>query len=199
MGNLATLADVENVLIRPITDADEVAAVEFNLLVVSSAIRNYCEQTLDRVTGDVVTLDQEGGPLLFLPELPVVSVSAVRENGTLLTVGTHYKLTGNGVLVRQGGLNWYRGVQTVQVTYTHGYNPVPDDIRGVCARAASRLFQAGLRAEETGGVLGIASKSLGDFSVAYSGESSAAEGLMGASGARVLALSEKDILNKYKL
>lgn len=198
MPNFATLADVEHVLIRPITDADEVAAVEFNLTIVSEAIRNYTEQLLDRVVGDTVTLDHEGGPLLFLPELPVTSVAEVRDGGTVIPA-TGYKLANNGVLVRQGGARWSRGTQNIQVTYSHGWAVIPDDIRGVCARAASRLFQAGLRAAETGGVLGIASKSLGDFSVAYAAEATAAEGIMGASGARVLVLSEKDQLNKYKL
>lgn len=198
MADLAVLADVELIILRPITDADEVAAVNFALAVVSNAVRDYCEQYLERVSGETITLNSSGGKVLLLPELPVISVTSVRESGTLLTVDTDYQVDGgNGLLVRKWR-NWTAGVRNIQVTYTHGYNPIPDVITGVVARAASRLFQAGLRAEETGGVLGIASKSLGDFSVSYAAEG-AAEGSMGASGARVLTLSEKDLLNPYKL
>lgn len=196
--NLAQIVDIELVILRPIVDADEVASAQFALAVVSGAVRNYCRQRLDLVLGDTVTLDGPGGPLLFLPELPVISVASVEVDGDPLTVSDDYKLAGHGVLVRQGRYRWGPGVQNVQVTYSHGYSLIPDVITGVVARAASRLFQAGLRAEETAGVLGIASKSLGDFSVSYTAEG-VAEGSMGASGARVLSLSEKDLLNDYRL
>jgi len=43
----------------------------------------------------------------------------------------------------------------------------------------------------------VASKSLGDYAVAYTGQSFN-EGTMGASGARMLLMSEKDILDKYR-
>ena len=199
MADFATVADVELVLLRPITDADEIASVEFGLAIVSAAIRNYTNQYIELVEDDAILLDHRGGPIVFLPELPVVEVASVSLAGTPLVVLTDYKLAVGGMLVRQRGYrSWPIGIQDIEVTYTHGYATIPDDIRGVAARAASRLFQAGLRAEETGGVLGIASKSLGDFSVSYTAEGSA-EGSMGASGARVLSLSDKDLLNKYKL
>jgi hypothetical protein len=60
------------------------------------------------------------------------------------------------------------------------------------------MYQAGLRAAETAGVPGVVSKSLGDFAVTFGGES-VVEGTMGASGARMLLLSEKDLLNRYRL
>jgi hypothetical protein len=71
----------------------------------------------------------------------------------------------------------------------------------VCVRAASRGYQAGLRAADSEGVLGVASKALGDFSVSYASEAGggAGEGVMGASAARMLLLSEKDMLNRYRI
>lgn len=197
MANLASLEDVEAVLIREVTEAAEIASVEFALAVVSQAIRTYTNQYLERVTDETIRLSVLEGPLIFLPQLPVMSVATVRENGVLLSSATDYQLAAHGVLTRRHRRTWYPGVETVEVKYTHGFSPIPDDIRGVAARAASRLFQAGLRAADTAGVLGIASKSLGDFSVSYAGEASAAEGQMGASGARVLSLSDKDMLAKY--
>ena len=91
---------------------------------------------------------------------------------------------------------WAVGNQIVTVTYTHGYSTIPDDIVAVCTRAAARAYQAGLRAEDAGGVPGVASKALGDFSVSFAAEGS--EGVMGVSAARMLLLSEKDMLNKYR-
>jgi len=67
----------------------------------------------------------------------------------------------------------------------------------VCTRAAARAYQAGLRSADADGIPGVASKSLGDFSVSFAGEG--AEGVMGASAARMLLLSEKDILDRYRM
>jgi hypothetical protein len=48
--------------------------------------------------------------------------------------------------------------------------------------------------------MGIASLSLGDYAVSYGSEAGGGigEGVMGVSAARVLLLSEKDILNRYR-
>jgi hypothetical protein len=189
MANFATVADLELVIQQ-----------EFALLTVSAAIRNYCRQQFDLVEDDEIVLDAlSRTQLIYLPEMPVVEVSAVVENGVSLIVTDDY------LLLRSGGLYrvrrpWYFGLQTLAVTYTHGYaeDAIPDDLMTVTARAASRLYQAGLRAADSAGVPGVVSKTLGDFSVTFGGES-VVEGTMGASGARVLLLSEKDLLNKYRL
>ena len=67
------------------------------------------------------------------------------------------------------------------------------------ARAAARAYQAGLRAAEVEGVPGVASKSLGDYSVSYAGEGGGAgESVLGASAAPILLRSEKELLNRYR-
>lgn len=195
--NLATQADVELVLQQPIAGAEAVAAVEFALLSASAAVRNYTRQLLHRVVGDVLTLDGRRGRLMFLPELPVIAVSTVVEDGETLVPGRDWELAEHGILVRHGR-DWRPGYGNLRVTYTHGYDPIPDMITVVTARAASRLYQAGLRAAEAGGVFGVASKSLGDFSVSFVAEGNA-EGAAGASGARLLLMSEKDMLNEYRI
>lgn len=198
MANFATVAQVELVIQQPIVGADKIAAAEFALLTVSAAIRNYCHQQIDLVADDAIVLDAlSRSGLIFLPEMPVVAVSEVVENGVPLVVADDYLLLASGGLYRVRR-PWYFGLQTLAVTYTHGYDPIPDDIMTVTARAASRLYQAGLRAAESAGVPGVVSKTLGDFSVTFGGESMV-EGTMGASGARVLLLSEKDLLNRYRL
>jgi len=197
MGNLATVADVENILIRSITDADEIASVEFALATSSNAIRDYIEQYIEQVDDEAITLNgPTNSTTILLPEIPVISVASVTEDDELLVVDDDYKIDGDGVLHRVGARCWSQGIQNIEIVYSHGYATIPDTIVGVCARAASRLFQAGLRSQENEAIPGIASKSLGDFSVSYTTEG--AEGALGVSAAYILLMSEKLALDKYR-
>lgn len=195
----ATVQDVEDFLQVEIGSEQE-SAVERALREATAAIRNYCRQRLSLVTDETITLDCAGGSRIFLPELPVIAVSGVVENGKTLTVGVDYRLGQHGILHR-AGRPWTAGVQVVAITYSHGYSDLPDDIVAVCTRAAARAFQAGLRASESGAVPGVASKTLGDFSVSFQSEGGGGvgEGVLGASAARFLLMSEKDILDRYRI
>ncbi len=201
MANFAEKVDVEAFLQVSVSSSTGVRAVERALKEATRAIRNYTRQYLELVEDDEITLDSNGGTRLFLPELPVISVSAVVEDGETLTEGTDYKLGQHGILHRIGGAKWPTGIQIVTVTYTHGYSTLPDDIVSVCTRAASRAYQAGLRAADDEALLGVQTKTLGDFSVGYASEQGggSGEGVMGASAARLLLMSEKDILNRYRI
>ncbi len=154
---------------------------------------------IERVANETITLDCAGSYRLFLPELPVILVGAVVEDGVALTVTDDYKLGSYGILYRVDD-DWKAGVQIVQVTYTHGYAVIPDDVTAVCARAASRAYQAGLAAAAVGAVAGVTAMQLGDysFSLGSGAGGGAGEGTMGASGARLLLLSEKDTLARYR-
>ncbi len=198
MADFCDVEDVEEFLLFEITDADDIASVERAIGEAAAAIRNYCHQVIDLVTNETITRDVDPRRVrFFLPELPVQSVTEVVENDELLVEGDDYKLGDHGILYRVGAY-WFVGIQTLEVTYTHGLDtPLPEDLVGVCARAASRAYQAGLKAEDSEGVPGVASKSLGDYAVAYTGQSSN-EGTMGASGARMLLRSEEDMLNRYR-
>lgn len=199
MADFCMVSDVENMLQIQITDADQTSSCERAITEATAAIKNYCNQYLERVIEEEITLDIWAPRWnLVLPEMPVISVANVVEDGEELTEGSDedYVLANYGQLIRRGA-RWAVGPQIVTVIYTHGYETIPDDIVAVCARAASRVFQAGLRAAGEEGVPGVASKSLGDFSVSYSA-AAGGEGVMGVSGARMLLLSEKDILDKYR-
>lgn len=195
-----TVADVENLLQIEIEadDASCLRAIEE----ATEAIKNYCHQEIEEVEDDEVTFDVPRFYLkkLFLPELPVTSVATVVEDGDALTEGDDedYQLGNDGVLHRIDDY-WEKGIRIVTVTYTHGYATIPDDIVAVCTRAAARAYQAGLRSAEAEGVPGVASRALGDFSVSYvSGGGGVGEGVMGVSGSRMLLLSEKDMLARYR-
>jgi len=193
-----TVDDVSALLQIEIVDASAVESCERAIKEATEVIKNYCQQELSQVT-EKITIDCAGGTRIFLPELPVSAVTRVVSDDTLLTANTDYKLGQRGILYRVTGY-WPAGIQNVEITYTHGFATMPDDIVGVCARSASRVYQSGLRAKEQDGVMGIVSLALGDYSVSYGSESGGGmcEGVLGVSAARVLLLSEKDILNRYR-
>lgn len=209
MVQFARVQDVAH-LLRITIDPDD-TGVNMALTQVSAAMQNYCRQTLYLVADDVVTLDV--GPdqrRIFLPELPIVSVASVVEDGEALVAGIDedYQLGADGVLYRRSGRGyWTPGIGIAVVTYTHGYpldydfDGWPDDLRGVCARAAARQFQAGLRAAETGAVPGVASTTIGDYSVNYGSETASGgrETVLGVSAPPMLLRSEKEILDRYRL
>ena len=200
MANFCEMRAVTDLLQRAITDTDEAVSCQRAITEASAAIRNYCHQYIELVEDEAVTFDVWAACWrLFLPELPVVSVASVVEDDEALDVDDDYQLANHGQLVRVGR-RWPVGVQIVTVTYTHGYATIPDDIAAVCARAAARRFQAGLKAADSDGVPGITAKALGDFSVSFTSEAGGGmgEGLMGVSGARMLLLSEKDVLDRYR-
>lgn len=200
MANFATIQDIEAFLQVEITTAEQIASAQRALTEATAAIRNYCHQYLEEVEDEIITLDSFGGTRLFLPELPVIEVTSVVEDDETLTDGDDYKLGQYGILHRLDQ-KWAGGIQIITITYSHGYDPIPDDIIAVAARAAARGYQAGLRAAEDEGLAGVRTKSLGDFSVAFAGEQTGGvgEGIMGASAARLLLMSEKDMLDKYRI
>lgn len=200
MADFCTVQDVAELLQIEITDADKVASCQRAITEATAAIRNYCKQYLELVEDDEVTFDVRPARWnLLLPELPVTEVSAVDEDGEPLTVGDDCELGAYGQLWRLNR-RWAAGNQIVTVIYSHGYDEIPDDVVAVCTRAASRAYQAGLRSADAAGVPGVASKSLGDYAVSYtSGAGGVGEGVMGASSSRMLLLSEKDTLNKYRI
>ncbi len=199
MANFATIQDIEDFLQMDITDPAKVLSAQRALAEASAAIRNYTRQYLEKVDDEAITLDSAGGYRLFLPELPVISIDSVVEDSETLVAIDDYKLGQHGILHRIDQ-KWAEGIQNITITYTHGYATIPDDIVAVCTRAASRAYQAGLKAADSDGIAGVASKQLGDFSVAFQAESGGAgEGLLGASGSRMLLLSEKDTLDRYRI
>ena len=163
----------------------------------SASIRNYCKQEISQKTGDVAYFDGAYQSKLFLPQLPVISVSKVIEDGHVLTEGEDYKLGNNGILYRMWR-DWAKGIRNIEVTYTHGYEVIPDDIKEVAYRSAARVYQAQLKAKKTDGVA-INSITVGDYSVNYQDDSMRqVDNAIGVSAARTLLKSEKEILDNYR-
>lgn len=157
------------------------AAAELALASASAAIRRWTRQTITRVVDDAVKLRVIDCSELVLPQRPVASVSEVKVNALVLN---DWVLSGDRLL-RTGG--WHRLPGTtaypdpglVQVTYTHGWDEIPDDVRAVCLDLASTtlsnpsmLRQEGIDdytrtfASETLGLAGLSDahkELLGDF------------------------------------
>jgi hypothetical protein len=198
MAAFCTIADLEAFLQVAIGSPN--ASATAAIASASAAIQNYTRQRIEQVAGDVLTLTVEAHrSVLLLPEQPVTGVASVVEDGTTLSVGTDYRWTSAGMLVRQSRA-WNSGWQEVVITYTHGYATIPDDLKGVCIRAAARAYQAGLRAAAAGGIAGIQSEQLPDYSVSFTPETaSGAASSLGASAAPILLQSEREILARYRM
>jgi hypothetical protein len=196
-GNVAAFLQQSGI----IAEAIQQESLDRAIVEATATIRNYTNQYISRVAGDTVRLDG-GSKMLFLPELPVGEIVTVTEDGEELIEDDDFVLGRYDVVYRLKRPTWAAGHLNISVTYSHGYQMIPQDITDVATRIASRVYQAGLRATETNGVPGVSAKSLGDFSVSYSAEplgSMAGEGMLGVSGARFLLMSEKDILNRYRI
>jgi len=166
----------------------------------TAAIQSHCRQILSVVEDDTYTFDVPAGRRrLFLPELPIIEVTTVTEDGETLTLDTDYKLGANGVLFRVGQ-PWSEGYGNVEVVYSHGYAAIPQLIQEICTRAAGRAYQAGLRTVAQEGVPGVQALTLGDYSVQYGSDAgNTGEATLGASAAPLRLRSEKELLNRFRI
>lgn len=155
---LATVAELRTFLDDPTLDEER---AEFFLQIASGEARGYTGQLFDLVEDDEVILNGRGTRILLLPELPVLAVTEVLEGyGTVdeaviagpLGASPVYEWDEDGVLERIDGGVFRRRRRWYRVTYDHGYEVIPDDVKGVVLRAAGRAFYSpeGVRQETLG-------------------------------------------------
>jgi hypothetical protein len=130
-------------------DLDGTAAL---LDMASAVIRTYTGQLLDYVEDDVVTIpsSHDRRRTLFLPQLPVLAV-AVTVGGVELDHDAYdFEWTETGMITRPRHLWWPRQPGQIVVTYTHGHETIPDDVKAVCVQIAARAREnpAGNKAEQ---------------------------------------------------
>ncbi len=155
-----TVDELERYMGRSIA-IEKMATAELLLQMASGRIRTEARQTISLVSDDVVQLHPQGaGHVVQLPQVPVVRVSNMQIfflgiDGPAITVVSNFQVT------TWGRLAWLFGdfasrfpvfnlepadsdiggvPPLVQVTYTHGYDPIPDDVKGICLAASSRAF-----------------------------------------------------------
>lgn len=91
-----------------------------------SAARRFCGWHVTPIReGDEVTLDGPGSPLLVLPTLRLIELTAVVENGVALDVDTDLFVSARGLVRKRSGAFWSRDFGSIVVTMTHGF---PDDV-----------------------------------------------------------------------
>lgn len=94
-----------------------------------SAVESHCRRRFAMVEDDVLSLRWR--PSVFLPDPPVLTISSVLVDG----VESHYARDEFGML-------WPRTRgESIAITYSHGFETVPDVPRLVAVRLASRLFK----------------------------------------------------------
>lgn len=109
--------------------------------------------------------------LIVLRYTPIVNVTAVTVDGTVLNVGTDISWSSIGTLRRISASGYSRlwdsfKVDGVVVTYSAGFDPVPEDITDVCAWMVANAFRVGVANAEGSGV-GIKSENIGEYGVEF--------------------------------
>lgn len=151
--NLASASDLA---------ARDVTASTVMLAVASSIVRGAAGSPILE-TDSTVTLTGWGERVLRLPGLPVTAVASVEVDGTALAA-TAYKFIDNASLWRACGWGYETEPASVEVTMTHGFAEVPEQIK----QLVIDLAVAGETAAETGAIdPRIASERIDDYTVTF--------------------------------
>lgn len=143
----------------------------------SSAIRAYTQQTITAVSNDVQTLI--GGRIqLTLPERPVTAVTTVKDvswPGISFTINSEFWRWDGSDQIRIVGF-WTPPVlespvatgcwpDLLEVTYSHGWSAVPDDLEDVCLELAVRKIAnpEAMRSERIGSYSYTVATAAGEF------------------------------------
>jgi len=155
MEDLASIADLNDFSQLGVDPAD--AAAAFLLKVASGMVRRYLQQDITATAGDVEYCDPLSGGVL-LSQLPVNNVTKVETtlDGATWTVAdpaTYVVSRRLGIVSPRAytGL-WPTDPESWRVTYSHGYDNVPDEIKGVVCGVAARAYTtpSGIDMERTG-------------------------------------------------
>ncbi len=190
---LASVAELAAFLRTDIPDDDPSAVLALQLA--SQIVRNEARQMLTLVTDETIKI--EGGhPFLYLPERPVLSVKDIAGLFYATTADPfYYEIAdaaalfgplppGIWVLDAQHRLRLPVGSiwpPVVQLTYTHGYGVIPDDIKAVVLAAAGRRWV---------NPTGFERESIGAYSYAFAS---------GGGSGLVLGVDERRILSRYRV
>lgn len=155
MTMLASIAEVETLLGGQMQSDDESSYVLDLVIAASAAVEGYVGP-VGKVDGDVKTWRANGPTCkLYLPA-PVAAVDSVTVNGA----GVSYSWATSGELELAAPVVFG---DVVAVTFDHGYDAIPDEIRWTVARMAAAELVAS-RARITGNVQ---SETIGTYSVSY--------------------------------
>lgn len=144
---LASLADLGVELGRTF-DGAETARAMAQLGRASDVVRRYTGQQFTRVVNDVVVLTVDRGQVV-LPQWPNEKPTLIEyADGSGVLGAASWWWGGVGVVdlsppswVANGPSAGYgRRAESVRVTYTHGYDPIPGDVAGVVLGMVGRVL-----------------------------------------------------------
>jgi hypothetical protein len=188
-----TATDLSDRLGRSLT-TDETSRADKLCEDASSPIRSYTRQTITRVAADVVTLRVIGGQVR-LPQRPAdrpTHLTFTDEYTNLTQTLQGWTFDGYDTLdltyrgyIGNVSSRWGLHVHTVTVTYSHGYEEIPDDIVTVaCGIALRGLMGPGFDA------MGVSQEIIGNYSYRTQDGHSA--------GLATLTPDDRDTLDVYR-
>jgi hypothetical protein len=145
---LFTIQELADYLGTSVNDAQATLLRDLTL----AAMRSVTGMTLSEVSDDVVLLPASDSNWLSLPERPASEPTLVEVGGDPVTDWTF----DTDRLYRSSGWQAWDSAtgapQRVRVTYTHGYQTFPDELKRIALQAAGRALinPSGLRSETIG-------------------------------------------------
>lgn len=160
MGLLATVAELRIFLQDP--DLDEEQARLF-LTLASAEARAYTGNGFEWVEGDTIRLNGTGSPVILLPEAPVAAIIEIKAAaGTAdaaVLADDSFDWDQDGVVELRRGV-FFRRRRWYEVTYDHGFENIPDEVKGAVLGIAAR----GLENPD-----GVTQETLGAYSYTLAG------------------------------
>lgn len=142
-----------------------------------SFVQNRCGQTLSRATTTIL-IAGTSDPERELPERPVISVASVKLDGVLVPESEWYLLGSR--LIRRNG--WGGRYTQMEVVYTHGFDPLPDDLVAVVVRQAARTVE----------------NPQGLYMLSAAGTTQTFDSQGSTAGPRILSGDDEKILRRYR-
>jgi hypothetical protein len=138
---LAAAADLATLTNLPATSPALLLALER----ASNRFRAAVGHPVHLVEDDVVLLDGDGGLTLLLPGIPCTDIS-VKIDGVTVTDWTVAALLG---VLRRTNSFWPDGLGNIEVTFTHGWDPIPGAIQDAVLEQAAvqALVPVGVQSE----------------------------------------------------
>lgn len=186
------IEDLSAITGTTVSDQDLITAIALDSG--CQAVRSYIEQTINYVADDVEEIDGNGRLKIRLTERPIRDLTSITVDGNELTTEMYNRH--KSVLRRTDGVTWPMGFGNVVVTYSHGWDAIPDDSAGddVLVPADLRLV-ALLSAKRVYTSVGLVSgektsETIGSYSYSVSAVAESAAQLFDA---------EKRVLDHYRI
>lgn len=193
MDPLASPADVETILGRELTDAE---AARCGGLLLAASARFRAEARQDFTAGEATRVLRVTDGQVRLPQLPVTEVTEVRAITTTGTAGAvigTWAFDGIGTVsvgdwwtlqVNAPAVDLDEWAQAVQVTWSYGWDEIPDDVVYAVAGMVARAVGTGAAGS------GVVSETIGQYSYRL--------GAAAESGALGMTADEIAVARRYR-